>query len=209
MIIPSVSSQVKLQAGIHYTALEADNRILLPDLPVLRGLRHKWFWEARERPYVPVWNFVKMPRPTLPPEENCRLLSLYMRPWTLNAADVTAQNPLLTGLRCLPSVNEQHRSPTVNSRGPSYVEGWQQYLNGNVVSETNRTYIQNLLMATAARVVEEHNGDVSSIDDDLEYDRSTRDVGSMDLVQKTLQGIAAAEEDEGQEQGHHLHHRRL
>ena len=78
-----------------------------------------------------------------------------------------------------------------SNKGPSYVEGWQQYLDGNVVSETNRTYIQNLLMATAARVVEEDNDDASSSDDDLAYDRSTRDIGSMDLVQKTLQGIAA------------------
>ena len=210
---------MKLQAGIHYVAIEAENRILLPELSILRGLRHKWFWEARERPYVPVWNFVKMPRPTLPAEENCRLLSLYMRPWTLNPSDITPQNPLLTDLRVTLTIGETSQSqtgkedkqcdtpqdnrPRANndrgSKGPSYVGGWQQYLDGNVVSETNRTYIQNLLMATAARVVEEENDDASSSDDDLPYNRSTRDIGSMDLVQKTLQGIAADDEDAGQE----------
>ena len=103
---------MKLQAGIHYVALEAENRILLPDLPVLRGLRRNWFWEARERPYVPVWNLVKMPRPTLPAEENCRLLSLYMRPWTLNAPDITPQNHLLTDLHRPQAIIEQSRSQT-------------------------------------------------------------------------------------------------
>ena len=160
---------MKLQAGIHYVAIEAENRILLPELSILRGLRHKWFWEARERPYVPVWNFVKMPRPTLPAEENCRLLSLYMRPWTLNPADVTPQNPLITDLRRSQAVGESSRSQTSkdekqcetpqdsrplptndkSSKGPSYVEGWRQYLDGNVVSETNRKYIQNLLVKSS------------------------------------------------------------
>ena len=83
------------KAGVHYVAVEAENRILLPDLSVLKGLRHRWFWMRRNRPYVPVWNFSKMPRSSLPAEENCRLLSVYMRPWTLNAEDVTEHVPLL------------------------------------------------------------------------------------------------------------------
>ena len=55
--------ELVLQAGIHYIAVEGPDRILMPDIDILQGLRHKWFWEKRSRPYVPVWNFVKMLRP--------------------------------------------------------------------------------------------------------------------------------------------------
>jgi hypothetical protein len=85
-------------AGLHYKALPSQNRVLLPDIPCLDGLQNRWLWERRARPIVPVWNFAKMPRPTFSPEENARLLSVYMRPWTLDPADVTADNPLLTDL---------------------------------------------------------------------------------------------------------------
>ena len=87
-------------AGVHFVALKRDDRILLPDLPCLHGLRHRWFWERRKRPVVPVWNFAKMPRPSLPAEENARLLSVYMRPWTLHQATATPSNPLLSDLAC-------------------------------------------------------------------------------------------------------------
>ena len=93
-------NQVEYEAGKHYEALETEDRILMPDVPALRGLRHKWFWEVRKCPRVPVWNFAAMPGPKKAHEENCRLLSVYMRPWTLHQADVTEQkNPMLTDLR--------------------------------------------------------------------------------------------------------------
>ena len=87
------------EAGFHYVALESPERILLPELPALQTLRHRWFWQRRHRPYVPVWSFAKVPRATLSPEENARLLSVYMRPWTLNPADATEHTPLLSRLR--------------------------------------------------------------------------------------------------------------
>ena len=56
----------------------------------------------------------------------------------------------------------------------TYTEGWRRYVDGNVVSETNRTFIQNLLMATAARTSKEAEDDTdSSSNDELEYDRAT------------------------------------
>ena len=57
----------------------------------------------RQRPYVPVWNYAKVPRVSLPPAENARLLSVYMRPWTLNPSDATTQTPLLSRLNVVSS----------------------------------------------------------------------------------------------------------
>ena len=86
----------RYQAGVHYVAIEAPNRVLLPeDVPAVRTLRHRWVWEVRPRPHVPVWSHSKIPRANISPEENARLLSIYMRPWTLNPADASEDNPLL------------------------------------------------------------------------------------------------------------------
>ena len=85
-------------AGEHFVAVAAPNRILLPDLPTLSKLRHTWIWERRPRPHVPVWSYSKIPRVNISPEENARMLSVYLRPWTLNPADATRMVPLLTDL---------------------------------------------------------------------------------------------------------------
>ena len=86
------------EAGVHYIAVGGADRILLPDVPALGSLRHRWYWQTRRRPHVPVWNYAKVPRVTLAPEENARLLCVYMRPWTLNPADATEHTPLLSRL---------------------------------------------------------------------------------------------------------------
>ena len=84
--------------GEHYKALEGEHRILMPNLPKLQGLRHCWCWEARPRPYLPTWSFAKVPRLQFSPEENARLLSVYMRPWTLRETESSQRNPLLSTL---------------------------------------------------------------------------------------------------------------
>ena len=86
------------QAGVHYEALAGEGRILLPNLPALETLRHRWFWKKRRTPYVPVWSFAKLPKGNQSPEENARLCSIYMRPWTLNPDDATQRTPLLSQL---------------------------------------------------------------------------------------------------------------
>ena len=55
--------------GEHYIATEGENRILMPSLRHLYGLRHCWCWEARERPHPPTWSFAKVPRVQFSPEE--------------------------------------------------------------------------------------------------------------------------------------------
>ena len=84
--------------GTHFKAIEKHGRILMPDFEHLSNLRHKWCWERRKRPHVPLWTNAKLPRQTLPIEENARIISVCMRPWTLNHEDVSTMNPLLTAL---------------------------------------------------------------------------------------------------------------
>ena len=77
----------KYEAGVHYVAAPAERRILLPDVPALRGLRHRWCWEARARPHLPVWSFAKVPRPEFSPDESARLFSVYLRSLTLTPTE--------------------------------------------------------------------------------------------------------------------------
>ena len=74
----------QLLAGVDYVALEAPDRILLPEVrfgnavaqessgrsasvggDALRGLRHRWYWQRRQRPRVPVWSYAKVPKATI------------------------------------------------------------------------------------------------------------------------------------------------
>ena len=82
--------------GEHYTALPGEDRILMPNLRELNGLRHCWCWQERPRPHLPTWSFAKVPRLQFSPEENARLMSVYMRPWTLRESESTNSNPLLS-----------------------------------------------------------------------------------------------------------------
>jgi hypothetical protein len=86
------------QAGAHFKVVAADARILMPDLAALRSLQDRWCWERRPLPHVPVRSFAKVPRASFSLEESARLLSVYMRPWSLNPSDATASNPLLSEL---------------------------------------------------------------------------------------------------------------
>ena len=150
------------QAGIHYVAIPAADRIILPEHPVLGNLLHRWVWERRPRPYVPVWSYTKIPKSNISPEENARLLTVYMRPWTLNPEDVTETTPLLSTLRLVngrlaqggaaSSSNKRLRTKQPEEILKSYATTWQRYIDGNVVSESNKKWIMNLLSATAARV---------------------------------------------------------
>ena len=95
--------------GEHYTALPGEDRILMPDLRELNGLRHCWCWQERPRPYLPTWSFAKVPRLQFSPEENARLMSVYMRPWTLRESESTNGNPLLSLLgKCEKRGEEWH-----------------------------------------------------------------------------------------------------
>ena len=104
--------------GEHYTTLPGEDRILMPNLRELNGLRHCWCWQERPRPYLPTWSFAKVPRLQFSPEENARLMSVYMRPWTLRESESTNSNPLLSLLgKCEQKGEEWHpRWKTVTTK---------------------------------------------------------------------------------------------
>ena len=175
--------------------MDEHERILMPEHQALHGLRHRWFWQRRTHPYAPVWNRAKLPRDSLPAEENCKLLSLYMRAWTLFADHVSVETPLLTNLRA---------SDETNHTKLTYVSGWNKFIHGEVPSAMQRRYIQNMLVATTARISQDIEETSSDDSDDLDYNRKERHIGDMKVVQQTIDGLAANDEDLGHiNVGHH------
>ena len=79
----------------------------------------------------------------------------------------------------------------------SYATSWEMYIDGRIVSTSSLRFITNLLTATAASRIEQ--SDDSSEDSAVEAWRNLDlQVGNLDLVHQTLQGIAARSSDEGQ-----------
>ena len=66
----------------------------------------------------------------------------------------------------------------------------------NVVSESNRKYIVNLVAATAASK-EEDKEDSSDESDAEKWQASPHTLGNLDLVYRTLDGISAQSQDNG------------
>ena len=110
--------------GVHYVALVAKNRILITELPALGGQRYTWCWTKRNRPYVPGWSGAKLPRANFAPEENARLLSVYMRPWTLDPQSASDSNPLLTNFAAVNACTESATTPTQPSATTARIRYW-------------------------------------------------------------------------------------
>ena len=87
-----------------------------------------------------VWSYAKIPRRNLSPEENARLLSIYMRPWTLNPVDVTARCPLLSDMGIVAHLETK--------RGPS--ENASSFDNSNNLTTSRASTSTSLFGSTAA-----------------------------------------------------------
>ena len=151
-----------------------------------------------------------------------------MRPWTLNPNDANADNPLLSelatyyisegyevgnarssGLSLAPAsldidsrqdgaVARTRITKKTPIRKQSYAATWEQYCQGNVISQINRRYIINLLAATCARTVEVPR---DSSDDSEAENWSHLDLRaeSIDVARRVLDGIAVQSSEEGQQ----------
>ena len=111
-----------------------------------------------------------------------------MRPWTLDAQFATKDVPLLTDLRGSIDGDTEGRK--------TYATAWKEYINGNVVTEMQKRYIQNLLLATTTKVQAELE-ETSSEESEFEYNPQERSIGNLTIAEKTIAGLAANDEDMG------------
>ena len=152
------------------------------------------------------------------------MLCIYMRPWTLNSAEHTDDNPLLSELSLRKQVAEAlpetsgsaHDKGDVVEQSPSkrrrlssktsthdasfsqprsYADSWDNYVRGNIISQMSKKYITNLVAASCARLEEDESSDDDSSEEEILVRKGPQ--GNLSLVHRTLNGIAAQCPDEG------------
>ena len=77
----------------------------------------------------------------------------------------------------------------------SYARSWEAYIDGHVLSESSRRYITNMLASTQS--MKEDAQDSSDDTDEEKWKPIQTAAGSMEVVNRTLCGIAARSADDG------------
>ena len=158
---------IKLVPGRHYRVKDyagSDDYIPFPDEAALQTFRHRWILVRHSRPMVPVFVRSRLPGSGRTVEENGRLCSVYLRPWTLNKADASAAVPHLLQLAQIADPALQRpRVPVTRPTGqrirgklasqlergtPSCARSWDWYIHGNVLSDRAARLITRVLTVT-------------------------------------------------------------
>jgi hypothetical protein len=82
------------KAGEHYKVVDAvnsDDYISFPDVAATTLLRHSYLMRRNRPPTVPQPSMTPLPRKCMSANDKARILSIYVRPWTL----LQARHPLL------------------------------------------------------------------------------------------------------------------
>ena len=98
----------ELTPGLHWKVIEPANNFHRRDYitypsygSFLDSFRHEWIMVLQARPFVPQPSGAPMPDKRHTVEERARLLSVYLRPWTLLRCDASTHVPHLTELNTM------------------------------------------------------------------------------------------------------------
>ena len=108
--ITSMPEDVKLP-GIHYGVNEEfftrhPRYMMFPDVEILHFFRHQWVLKRRERPVCPCPEHTPLPRNGMAADQKARILSVYLRPWTLLQEFDNAAVPHLRNLRRIVDIDK-------------------------------------------------------------------------------------------------------
>ena len=162
--------KIKIMPGKHYHVVEPtddDDYYAFPTSPahVYEVLRHSWILERRRRPHVPVLEGVQLPSPSRSAEDNAKFLSVFFRPWTLLRREASAVLHLSELGRSVSTENEV-RAPS--ALGNNFAKAWEQYVDGNVVSQTAARLIRSVMTKTL--VTKQEDGEQASDADGSDVD---------------------------------------
>ena len=158
--------------GKHYRVVETGQwsgfYATFPDDPETADLRHRAVLVRNERPFVPQPDGTPMPTRRFDPEERCRMLSSYLRPWVLHRRHASPHVPhmadldirtteLLQAQRLLLS-RRVRRAGEKNDKQEAFKRSfelaWQEYRKGHVVSHNAARTIRNFLSTQLAESAE-------------------------------------------------------
>ncbi len=196
-------------AGVHYElneefCLAQRNLCIFPDTVQTAKFHHQWILKPRDRPVDPCPQGTPLPKKGMAPEENARLCSVYMRPWTLIDEFATAAVPHLRNLNVVQQTQARlrRRLRSKTSVDPSYEyyevrswrQSWRQFIDGHIVSDYSARIIKNFLLLVA---VESHRHDDA---DDEVKELSSAEVPlhstSLEQIHEVLDSAAARVESD-------------
>ena len=158
--------------GTHYIVSDTDRQsyIVFPDLPLMQTVRHRWVLVRQSRPDVPQPIRTPFLKKTMELEERGRILSLYLRPWTLLRDHATPHVPHLSDLDVvLTSVLAHKKRHTGKQRGVavppvqrSFAEAWDDYRKNHIVSKHALQLIRNFVLTQMPNSIEGDDEEVNA-----------------------------------------------
>ena len=135
------------------------------------------YLQRRQEPVVPFPSLCPLPKSDMPADTQARFLNVYLRPWTLDAADASLHVPHITALD-LPISSLQASKPRrrlLQKTAPadrSHSAAWRDYATQHAVSEHAARTIRNFLAAAECTPDEE----------DLEQDKKEKQCAEVDTT---------------------------
>jgi hypothetical protein len=160
-----------LWPGLHY---EVNDQVLskqldyiaFPQTEATSRYRNFWIMRRRQRPVVPCPEHTPLPKRGMKPEEKARILSTYLRPWSLLHEHASAAVPHLRDLNVwTPTDRKRVRKKSSSTCDPdgatarSFRRSWRHYIDGNIVSDHAAKIIKNFLLAVFAEGRQQDDSD--------------------------------------------------
>ena len=186
--------KMNLTPGVHYEVVPSEDgsyitfQHLLEDSSKDKYVRfaNSWILQRRQRPYVVVLTGMRLPSVSSSREENAKYCSVFFRPWTLLDGHRHVAHLQVLGLTATSCENvggcgspgkKRMRRKTVTLSGESkeaamsFTTTWDEYIQGNIVSQHAARLIQSFLLNTIAKGAEsdseEDHADASDEDEDV------------------------------------------
>ena len=133
----------RAKAGIEFQVREnmtEDNHLTFPDISATKAIRHRWILVRNTRPVVPAPSHTPLLQKHMSETQRCRILSIYLRPWTLVAEQASLHVPHLLDLDvvlspALAQLPKRHRvkKPRQDTTETSMVDARKDYTPSHVV----------------------------------------------------------------------------
>ena len=157
---------------VHFRVIESTKDspyVAYPDAPETQEARHRWVLLRQSIPKVPQPSRTPLLRKTMDAEERGRILSVYLRPWTLLRHQATVHVPFLSDLNVVITTALPYRrrvsskatvaaSPTARR---SFAIAWEDYQKHHIVSKHALKLIRNFMLTQMPESIEadEENSD--------------------------------------------------
>ncbi len=115
--------------------------------------------------------------------------SVRVRIWKKRRVEATGHS------MATPTADRSTAASYPTSRRPDAL-AWKHYIQGGVVSSLNKRFVTNSMMATAGKVTEDEDNETDSEEEATAV--PTTHAGSLQLIERTLQGIAACSQEDGE-----------